>query len=153
MFRRKKKPTEKVPWYRARGYKGKLTESEKRQLDSFRMREPHPAASYDSLPEEVQSYISKLQVELYDKKQESLVGGCLVVSGMGALLLAFYMLGYKEGSLLAYMGSFCLLIFFWVYYPIKWRKNADAFVSASEELLQEWELEYIANKRLAERQA
>jgi exonuclease I len=37
MFRRKKKQPEHLPWYRARNYKGNLTEDEKRQLDFFRM--------------------------------------------------------------------------------------------------------------------
>jgi len=50
MLGRKKKPTERLPWYRARNYKGDLTENEKRQLDSFRMRREHPAASYDTWP-------------------------------------------------------------------------------------------------------
>jgi hypothetical protein len=88
MFRRKKKSTERLPWYRARDYKGDLTENEKRQLDSFRMRKEHPAASYDSLLKEVRMYMSKLELEIYNKTQESLVGGCFVVSGIGAFLLA-----------------------------------------------------------------
>jgi hypothetical protein len=41
MFGRKKKPAECLPWYRARDYKGDLTENEKRQLDLFRMRKEH----------------------------------------------------------------------------------------------------------------
>jgi exonuclease I len=60
MLGRKKKPTERLPWYRARNYKGDLTENEKRQLDSFRMRPEHPAASYDTLPGEVKVYIGEL---------------------------------------------------------------------------------------------
>ena len=70
MFLRKKKSTERLPWYRA--HKGALTESEKRQLDSFRMRKDHPAASYDNLPKEVRMYMSKLELQLYDKTQEGL---------------------------------------------------------------------------------
>ena len=72
MSRSKKKPTERLPWYRARGYKGDITENEKRQLDAFRMQKEHPAASYDSLPKEVRMYMIKIGMELYDKKQESL---------------------------------------------------------------------------------
>ncbi len=56
MFGCRKKPSERPPWYRARGYKGDLTEKEKRELDSFRMRREHPAATFDSVPEEVQMY-------------------------------------------------------------------------------------------------
>ena len=67
MFPRKKKkqPAEPLSWYRARGYKGNLTEHEKRQLDSFRMQEHHPAATCESLPEEVQSYIGGLELEAW----------------------------------------------------------------------------------------
>ena len=75
MFRRKKKPTERLPWYRERNFKGNLTENEKRQLNSFRMRESHPAATNGSLPEEVQRYISSLEMEVYDRKQGSLSRG------------------------------------------------------------------------------
>jgi hypothetical protein len=32
MFRRKKKPGESLPWYRARAYKGNLTENESGNL-------------------------------------------------------------------------------------------------------------------------
>ena len=68
----KKKHKEFLPWYRAPGYKGHLTEDEKRELDSFRLREnkyseKHPAAHREDLPDEVQSYISNIEQELYDK--------------------------------------------------------------------------------------
>jgi hypothetical protein len=68
----KRKQTESLPWDRSPKYKGNLTEDEKRELDSFRFREKsynekHPA-SHD-LSEEVTMYISKLQIELYDKIQ------------------------------------------------------------------------------------
>jgi hypothetical protein len=91
------KSTESLPWYRKKGFKGDLTENEKRQLDSFRMRENHPAASYDSLPEEVQYYISKLEIEGYDCKQQSLAASCLFVSGVGAFFLIRYYFGYEAG--------------------------------------------------------
>ena len=42
------------PRYRQRGYKGNLTEDEKRFLDSFRNGEPHPATSFEDLLGEVQ---------------------------------------------------------------------------------------------------
>ena len=127
MFRRKKKPTERLPWYRERNFKGNLTENEKRQLNSFRMRESHPAATNGSLPEEVQRYISSLEMEVYDRKQGSLVGGCLVVSVIGAFFLVRYIVGYQEGSFWAYTWALCLLVLPWIYYPIQWRKNADEF--------------------------
>jgi exonuclease I len=68
MFGRKKKRKEPLPWYRARNYKGTLTETEKRELDSFRHRESegggHPSASYDDLPEEAQSYSARLRLSV-----------------------------------------------------------------------------------------
>lgn len=69
MFGRKNKK-EPLPWYRARNYKGNLTEAEKRELDLLRHRESeggeHPSANYGYLPEEVQSYLSKIEIERYD---------------------------------------------------------------------------------------
>src|SRR3954451_19161342 len=74
MFRRKEEARQFIPWYRERSYKGNLTEEEKRELDSYRWmaQQPggkHPAAEYGDLAAEVQSYISKLEIELYDKVQ------------------------------------------------------------------------------------
>ena len=134
MFGRKKKQTEPLPWYRTRNYKGNLTETEKRELNSFRHRESeggeHPSTSYADLPEDVQSYLSKIQIEHYDLIQERLAGRVLLVSGCGAFLLANYF-GWipadtqHSGWALAYGAV--LLVAPWVYYPIKWRKNADKF--------------------------
>jgi hypothetical protein len=73
-----KHKSEWVPWYRARNYKGNLTEAEKRQFDAFRMQPRHPAATYDDLPEEVQNYIGRIEIELYDKKQEGAAGTAFV---------------------------------------------------------------------------
>jgi exonuclease I len=79
MWKRKRK-AEWLPWYRARNYKGDLTEAEKRQLDAFRMQPKHPAAQEDDLPEEVQSYIGRIEMELYDKKQEGAVGQAMFLT-------------------------------------------------------------------------
>ena len=81
MWKRKRK-TKALPWYRARNYKGKMTEAQKRELDSFRAQEPHPAADYDSLPTEVQHYINRLEVEIYDNKQRQIAARALFVSGV-----------------------------------------------------------------------
>ena len=158
MFGRKKRPAECLPWYRARDYKGDLTENEKRQLNSFRMRREHPAASYDTLPGEVKVYIGELTLEVYDRSQERLIMGCFVVSGVGAVFLARYAFGYAEGSLFEYSLSLGMLIFPWIYYRIKWRKNADEYLPpgeavfpVNEALRKNWELAYIVNKRSAER--
>jgi hypothetical protein len=36
-------------------------------------------------------YISKIEMELYDERQEALVGRCFLVSGVGAFILLSYM--------------------------------------------------------------
>jgi hypothetical protein len=104
-------------------------------------------------------YMSKLELQLYDKTQEGLVRGCFVVSGIGAFLLTRYVFGYAEGSLLEYTGSLFLLVVPWIYYSIGWRRNAEEFLPpgdtasrTAEALRMESELGYIADKRSAERQ-
>ena len=123
MFRRKKKQSEHLPWYRARNYKGNLTEAEKRQLDFFRTQEKHPAADYDSLPEEVKRYIGSLEMEVYDNKQQALALQTLVVSGVGGYFFIRFILGYEEGSFLSYLWSISLLILPWLWYRMKWKRN------------------------------
>ena len=156
MFARKQK--ERLPWYRKPGYKGNLTEGEKRELDSFRFRErendeKHPAATFDDIPEEVQSYISKIEIALYDAIQERLVGRCFLVSGLGALFLANYFgwisLTHGEHDAFELGSGIFFLVAPWVYYYFKWKKNADEFFSewGSEGIRAEWELDHIVSKR------
>ena len=155
MFGRKKKRKEPLPWYRARNYKGNLTENEKRELDSFRHRESeggeHPSASYGDLPEEVQSYLSKIEIEHYDLIQETLVGRCFLLSGVGLLLLLNHF-GWipKYDSTELFLAGVFLLLAAWVYYPIKWRKNADRF-SEHDGIRTEWELNYIVSKKMSDK--
>jgi hypothetical protein len=110
MFGRKKKPAECLPWYRARDYKGDLTENEKRQLDSFRMRREHPAARYDTLPREVKLYLGELTLEVYDRRQERLVMGCFVVSGASAFSSPVTRLVMRRGHCSKYSLSLGMLI-------------------------------------------
>ena len=84
---RRRKSTERPPWYRARGYKGKLTEAEKRELDAFRARPRHPAFEHGDLPEHVEMYISGLEVEADELKQERATCRAIVFSLGGAVLL------------------------------------------------------------------
>jgi hypothetical protein len=85
----RKRKADWVPWYRERKYKGNLTEAEKRQLDAFRTQPKHAAASSDDLPEEVQSYLSGIEMELYDKKQEGVAARAFLYSAIGAGLPAY----------------------------------------------------------------
>jgi hypothetical protein len=153
MFWRKKQ--EVLPWYRALNYKGNLTEDEKRELDSFRYQSEHhglghPAAKCSDLPEEVAQYISGLQIQLYDSIQESLAGRCLLMCAVGAFLLlnhfGWFSLDYHSVETL--MFGAVLLLAPLVYYPIKWKRNADEHLGDTDELLRtEWELNYIVNKK------
>jgi hypothetical protein len=106
MLGRKKKPIERLPWYRARNYRGDLTENEKRQLDSFRMRREHPAASYDTLPGEVKVYMGELTLEIYDTKQERLRVACSVVSGASVFSSPVTLLVMRRGRC---SSTLCLL--------------------------------------------
>jgi hypothetical protein len=141
-----------VPWYRARNYKGDLTEAEKRQLDAFRMQPGHPAATFDDLPEEVRNYISRIGVELYDRKQEGAVGRAFVLSAIGAALLFLNYKGYSVApAIWSNIGAMLLLVAPWPVYWYEWRKNAEEFLPTAtgapprieEGIRQEWELNYL----------
>jgi hypothetical protein len=93
-----------------------MSEAEKRTLDSFRMKDKHPAATKDHLPEEVKSYINRLEFELYDLKQDKLVGQTLAASPE---------LHYSMSTI-----SVCKIqrpgpMFF---YRHEWKKNAEEFL-------------------------
>jgi hypothetical protein len=107
---------------------------------------------YDTLPGEVKVYIGELTLEIYDTKQERLRVACSVVSGASAFFLARYAFGYAEGSLFEYSLSLGMLIFPWIYYRIKWRKNADEYLPpgeavfpVNEALRKNWELARISH--------
>lgn len=145
-----------LPWYRRKGYKGNLTEEEKRILDSLRMKEPHPAARYEQLPDEAQRYINRLEVELYDKKQESAAGKAFLLTGVAVFPIWFGYKGYGDSSpLFSYLLGSVLLIVAWVGYRWEWKKNADEFMpkeedtpnTTDEELRYEWELVHIVRHK------
>jgi hypothetical protein len=151
----RKRNAEWVPWYRERKYKGDLTEAEKRELDAFRMQPEHPATSFDDLPEEVQSYISGIELELYDKKQEGAAARAILYSAIGAgLLFLNYKSCFPAPDVWVDLGAVLLLGFTWFGYWRQWRRNAEEFVptghswSPTEEgIRKEWELDYISHSR------
>jgi len=144
-----------LPWYRARNYKGNLTEAEKRQLDAFRTQPKHPAATFDDLPEEVQSYLSGIQLELYEKKQEGVAGRAFLYSAIGAgLLFLNYKSCFAAPDIWVNLGAALLLVFSWFAYWRQWHKNAEDFHpkgvpwrATEEGIRKEWELSYIAWSR------
>jgi hypothetical protein len=154
-----KRKAEWMPWYRARNYKGDLTEAEKRELDALRMQPRHPAAQADSLPEEAQNYLNKIELELYDKKQNGAAGRALLSSALGALLLY---LNYRGcfGAATMWSSAFAALLVVvpWLYYRYEWKRNAeellpsdDSYSVTDEGIRREWELDYIVRKRQAKR--
>jgi hypothetical protein len=152
IWKRKKQKAEIVPWYRSPGYKGNLTEAEKRKLDAFRMQPKHPAARNEDLPEEVQSYINRLEMEIYDFKQDKTAAQAFGLSlfGCASLYLSYYGLP-SSSSPWPYAGGLLLLVIPWFVYAYQWRKNAKAFrgVLATDEAIRfEWELDHnFYNKR------
>jgi hypothetical protein len=150
-----KRKAEWVPWYRARKYKGNLTEAEKRQLDAFRTQPKHPAAAFDDLPEEVQAYLSGIEGELYDKKQEGAASRAFLYSAIGAgLLFLNYKSCFAAPDLWVNAGAVLLLGFAWFGYWRNWRRNAEEFLPADapwrateEGIRKEFELNYITWSR------
>lgn len=149
-----KNNTEWLPWYRAQNFKGNLTETEKRQLDALRTQPKHPAATFDDLPGEVQQYLSGIQLELYDKKQEGAASRAFFFSAISAGLL---FLNYKNcfaPDIWSNSVAVLLLVFAWFGYWHRWRKNAEEFTpkgapwrATEEGIRQQWELSYITQMR------
>ncbi|PWE33430.1 hypothetical protein DDZ14_04310 [Maritimibacter sp. 55A14] len=148
-----------TPWYRRKEYKGNLTEEEKRHLDSFRLEEKHPAVAVEDLPEEVQGYLSELELAVYEAKQEGVATKAFVLTGIGAIVifLAYRELGWFS-PLVGYVIGGAIIAFAWVNYSREWKKNADGLwikqegkgvpFSRTEEKLQEyWELDAISRFR------
>ena len=160
-----KRKTERLPWYRAGDPKshiiiGNIPEAVKRQLDAFRMQPKHPAAHQDDLPEEVQSYIGSIEMELYDKKQEAAVTQAMFGSVVGAGLLFANYKGWLPSisSFWSYVGAVLLLVVPWIWYWREWHKNAEEFTPedyhpTDEAIRREWEIKYLARSRRAERDA
>ncbi|MBG0797162.1 hypothetical protein IYX23_05605 [Methylocystis sp. L43] len=161
-MRKRNSQQEWLPWYRARGFKGSVSEAEKRHLDAYRSQPKHPAATYADLPEEAQSYISGMIVELLDKKREALFGWSLFWTTLaGALLLADYH-RCRAATIWEYMFLAGIIVMAWVRYWFEDRKIVEEFfpsgisapTCADEALRREWELQYLVeNRRHAEKQA
>jgi hypothetical protein len=156
-----KRKREWLPWYRAHNYKGDLTEAEKRQLDAFRTQPTHPAARLDQLPEEVREYIGRIELELYERKEQEI--GLMGLFGLfGAVLIV---LQYFAASVLTsidwrYVGGALLLGAAWFFFKRRWDKNGsaspfglDARDRTDEAIRREWELNYITESRMAAKEA
>jgi hypothetical protein len=95
-------------------------------------------------------YISGLEIEAYDLKQERSAGRAITFSLAGAALLYADHFGFTpRDSIWDYVVGIALVIVPWIAYRFEWQKNADAFGPASEGILKEWELDYITKAHLA----
>ena len=153
------KEHEWMPWYRRKDYRGNLTDEQKRHLDSFRLEEKHPAVAVEDLPEEVQSYLSELELAVYDAKREGVATKAFVLTGVGAfvIFLAYYELGWFA-PLVGYVLGGAIIAFARINYSREWKRNADGLwikqegrgvpFSRTEEKLQAyWELDEISRFR------
>ncbi len=160
-MRKRKRKAERLPWYRARTYKGDMTEAEKRQLDAFRMQPKHPAAQWDDLPEEVQNYIIRIELDLYDHKQDAAAGKAMFFSAVGAAGLFLNYKGFFGApTIWMYAGAVLLLILPWFFYRYEWNKNAEEFHPSDapynrteERIREEWEVKYVVRSSRAKRDA
>jgi hypothetical protein len=158
MFWRKKAANEPLPWYRAKNYKGKMTEKQKRLLDTIRFQRSHPAATYEGLLPEVQNYINRLELEVYDAKQQSLFAGCALLSFLGGQSLYRDYTSGDEASLLSISYGVIMLGAPWIYYSVKFKKNASEHMPdenptypTDEALRVEWEIEHLSQMGQRER--
>lgn len=155
-----KKIDPSLPWYRQHDYKGKMTEANKRKLDTLRDKERYPSTRWHSIPEDVRNYISRLELELYDYKQQEaasrLISFCLLVIA----LMALNYFGFEASTdSWLYVIGIGLIAFSWFSYSRKWKATADEFLpktarpisKSEEEIRQEWELEYLTKLYRAER--
>ena len=123
----RRKSSERPPWYRASGYRGKLTEAEKRELDAFRAQPSHPAFEYGELPEHVEMYISGLEIEAYDLKQARAFGRALTCSLIGAAVLYATHFGFsRRNSIWDYVFGIALLIVPWIAYRFETKRLFSA---------------------------
>jgi len=159
VFKRNK--VEWLPWYRRKQYRGNLTEAEKRQLDDFRASEMHPATDPATLPEDVRSYINRIEFESYDRKGDLLLSGTLIYTaiGVGLCVLAYY--GHSYFGSLSYVLAVALVIASWVRQRVLWKGLSEEFLPSEdsgipnqtdEGIITEWEQSYIVESRRAARE-
>jgi hypothetical protein len=162
VVRKHKAKPEWLPWYRARDYKGNLTEAEKRQLDAFRAQPKHPATRFEDLPEEVRNYVVRIELELHDIKTEVVFGRAVFVSLFGAAMLALHYTGCITASPWNYAADLLLLVVPWFFCGYYSKKYDEEFLPSLDEgvpnpidegICKEWELEYIVATHQQQRDA
>lgn len=150
------KPIDWKPWYRQRGYKGNLSEDEKRFLDSFRNGKLHPATSFEDLPDEVQGRLIELEDQL--KEEQDTASFLIMLVWFSLSGYAFYS-GYTDydglTSAASYcFGLFCIFMFYKSYKAYSSRhehhnwygdtEKGEPFCSTDEGLQRCWELNAVS---------
>jgi hypothetical protein len=157
MWKRRTKKPEGLPWYRQPSYIGKMSEAEKRILDSLRMKPAHPAATSNDLPEEVVSYINRIECDVYNLRREKLTNRTIVVSLVGAAWINICYFGLPPSTAWTYIIGAAVLVVPWFVCAYEWNKNAEehapsdhepgALSATDEGIRREWELNYIVTHR------
>ena len=153
MLGRRKMSAEAVPWYRDPKYKGTLTEDEKKKLDAFRSGPRHPSTRYGDLPDEVQRYITGLEFQIYDLKQEKAAAKPILCSLAAIALVYLHYRPLSLSTVWAWMIGLLLMLVPWLAYRHEWNKNAREFMpdnpasAADEAIRREWEVDYVARHR------
>lgn len=151
---KRKQNNKNVPWYRQPDYKGNIKESHKRKLDAFREQVNHPSTRYDDIPEDVQRYISSLEIQLYDYKQQKAFNGAAAVSFAGICILALLYFGFNNSSdTWRYYLAATLVFIPWFVYGSKSKKISQEFFSSNdislsnteEKIREEWELNHLSS--------
>ena len=143
-----------MPWYRRPDYDGKLTEEDKRFLDAFQGN--HPAARSEELPEEVQSYISRIELENFDFKKDTEFYRAIFFT-VSSLLITF--LAYDKDSIVfsifLIMGFSAITAAAWLSCRKRHKKIDDDFFPSElgapgrtdRELRFEWEMGRIVERK------
>ena len=140
------------PWYRRRTFKGNLTEDQKRYLDSFRNGEPHPATSFEDLPDEVRSRLIELEERL--KNHQDVASVCIMLFWMGICFYSIYVGYFGEfglNSVLIYGSGLLGIVNFYNSYKSYSSRNqhhnwygvtekGEPFSSTDESLQRHWEM-------------
>ena len=152
MFWFRKRSGDDAAWYRHPKYKGNLTEDEKMELDSIRWQAKsgrHPAAKFEDLPDEVQSYIISMKSEAMESRYTapgiaSLIGivsiSYCIIAKIGFIKYSVLLPPILHLFLVTAIFSFFSILQFINVHKEEVDHNVD------RELLKNWEIEYLFRK-------
>lgn len=148
----KKRQDDDVAWYRHRNYKGSLSEDQKMELDSIRWQSKsgrHPAAKFEDLPDEVQSYIISMKSEAMESRYTapgiaSLIGivsvSYCIIAKIGIVKYSILLPPILPLFFVSAIFSFFSILNFVNVHKEEVDHNID------REFLKNWEIEYLFRK-------